>query len=209
MDPLRRQVVLSLALEYKKSKDPLVFRKILKRVDKLLFSTIKVLKIYKKHLKRCSESDLYHCAVLGVHEACLLPTEDTTPEEFERILLRNIRKQIRIYYPYNRKEVLQNKTPEISIDYGSPILERNDTRILLFFSKLKKSKVITNQEFILLARRVLDNLTYVELGKEFNLAPSTMKDRLLRIVERIVSFNAGLRIKKDKAHINPDELYEP
>jgi hypothetical protein len=189
---VRSEVVKNLADIYRKTAEQLYLCQILKRIDPLLVSHIGKLRSRKKHLKDIQLSELYNCAIVGLEIAIQESFDGESPERLQQRILNSVSLQIRTCYP-KRKEFLVEGVPEIPV-YDDPVeFDEKPVDIIAFLSKLIKDKVITKDEFILLCRRVLENVSYESLGKEFNVSSMTMLRRIRKIFARIVAFNESLR----------------
>lgn len=202
MDDLRRQVIWELALKYKSSNDSTIFQLILKRLDKLLLCTIKALRRYRRHLRSINTHDLYHCCVLGVYSALLDFQKGMSSEDLEKLIFRHVQSQIQLYYPHRTRELLLADLPERLVE-DVKVFEEHDSRVLSFFRRMIEEKVITRQDFIIIVRKALDGVTYVNLGKELGMGTSVARRRVLKILEKIREYNEELMEKNDEGYLRP------
>ena len=199
---VRIQVVKDLANEYKRTLDQTYFCRILKRIDPLLTSNIVKLKKLRKYLRNVSQEELYSCAIIGVYAAIQESSEDQDPEEFKIRILYHVSNQIYHYLPQRRREIVVENVADSGV-VDPPISESNPV-LIKFLSELITRGVITQAEFVLLCRRILDGLYHKDLAKEFGMTEVGMLKKLRRIVRKIHAYNVTLR--KAGKQLNFDKL---
>lgn len=100
---LREDVLRELVTEYQKDRSPIVFERILKRVDHLLLKTIHIQTEIRPYLGCIDLRDLYHTAIVGLGRAL----HTTRPQEdgghVAARIIAYVRNQINVDYPPRRR----------------------------------------------------------------------------------------------------------
>lgn len=196
------QILKELALEFVSSEDPLIFAKILKRVEYLLLYTIHKVRIAKPYLKKVEQQDLYQTAVIGLYRALLKVKEDEPGSKLIYKITRYIGNEIakdfkrtgKITVPYSISDVafqvhlyftdmsqfqahirrIEDKLVEDAAVYKN--LEMGFIRER--FSKLLGEGVISFDEFEMLVMRFVDDMTYKDIAKQFGSSSVTVSKRI-------------------------------
>jgi RNA polymerase sigma factor (sigma-70 family) len=106
----RRQVVRELVTEYQKAKDQghkdearAISERILKRVDKMIITSIlKILK-YRIHLRKVDIQDLYQTGIVGFYKA-INTAKDEDGNKITARIVAYIKSEINSTYPHRREK---------------------------------------------------------------------------------------------------------
>jgi len=195
------QILKELALKFVSSKDPLIFAKIVKRVEKLLLYTIYKARRTKPYLKKVELQDLYQTAVIGLYRALLKVKEDEPGSKLVYKITRYVGNEIakdnkrtdKITVPYSIADVafqvhlyftdmpqfqehisqIENKLVEDAVVYKNLEMEFIRER----FSKLLEDEVLSFEEFEMLVMHFVDNKTYKDIAKQFGYSHVTVSKR--------------------------------
>ena len=101
---LQEDVLRELVTEYQQNKDPIVFERILKRVDHLLLNTIHVWVEMKPYLGSIDLRDLYHTAIVGLGKALSTARPQEDGGHIVARVIAYVRNEINADYPLRRRK---------------------------------------------------------------------------------------------------------
>jgi len=185
-----------LFLKYQETRDPDLFVKIIKRVDKTVVRTVcKYLRQYR-YLKCIELQDLYHCGLIGVSEAILSMPSDEDPDKVEVRVGAYVKANIKKTYSY-----LGRYEQRVDIDnIVDPVLENKDIDrmisredILKKSGELYKSDILTKQELELLRQYVIEGKSQFLISQVVEMSSSWVSFKIQGALNKLskVMENSG------------------
>jgi RNA polymerase sigma factor (sigma-70 family) len=167
---VREEVLRDLVTEYQPTRSPIVFEKILMRVDKLLLKTLHMMIKSRPYLATVGAEDIYQTEIVGLYRALdtVLPTEDGG--HIVARIIAYIRAEVKKDYPYRHygkvKLFSEIEDEEGQICCTGQILTSKQKE---WFEGVPDDRVENNAEFSLLFERISElvnsgKLTYEHLG---------------------------------------------
>lgn len=207
MEREKYQILKELALEFKSSKDPAIFKKILVKVDRLLLQTIHRARRAKPYLKKVDLQDLYQIAVIGLYNALSKVKEDEEGSKLVYKIIRYIGNEIakfnkttnRIVFPRSIEDVsfqvhlcstdraqdlvhqIENKLTDNTRVYKNLEMEDIRDRFLI----LLKDEVLSYEEFGMFVMRFVDGMKYKDIAKQFSISYVTVSKKIEDTLNRI------------------------
>ena len=115
---LQQTILKDLVLKHQQTHDPIVFEKILKRVDPLIIRTVNILSKRETYLERIELQELYQIGIIGVYDAVRTSPLKEDPEKFPARVVAYIKSNIRKEFNYRNKEKLWCDS-DVSDDVGA------------------------------------------------------------------------------------------
>lgn len=168
-----------LMLAYKVNPTKETFRELLEFADPHLVTCVKVLQSKYPPLQHEDPQDLYHCAIIALHKACL----SLTAEHDVNMIDTRI-------YMYTKEEVFRfcnfDEAPHKSLEEDIPIEDTQVQFSLLFqdfqeqIERLIEQKIIKKRDYDLLVRKFMYGQTYKNIAKQTGLHQDTVRMSILR-----------------------------
>lgn len=182
---LQHDILRGLVLQYQKTKDPLVFKKILLRVEGLIISVIVAFKKRTPYLDGIDLEVLYQIAIIGVHDAAITSPADEVPERFPNRVAAYIKSKIRQEFEYRGKP--EENTREVRYDdiiyediVSADILEMVDG-----LRQMYVEGEITYEDIELLRGQTMEQQPLRILGPSHNKSHEWARLRLFAVIDRI------------------------
>ena len=202
-------VLKELALKFKSSGDPVVFEKIIVKVEKLLLLTIHRARKAKPYLKRVELEDLFQIAVLGLYRALSKVKEEEPGSKLLYLITRYVGNEIakcykstnRVLFPFSvSKTAFQMHLCFIDMPQSQEYIDQIENRLienaLVYknlemefirerFSKLLEEGVFSSEEFEMIGMRFIDDMTYVDIAKQFGCSNIVVSKKINDVLNRI------------------------
>jgi hypothetical protein len=189
---LRNQITREQVLEYRKTSNPIIFAQLLKRLDGLLLHTIFKLKRNKSYLKRIEEQDLYHTAILGLHDAIRSMPEIEPVDDFPMRVISYIKSNIRKEFArWGRKEFLGGNLTDFAVEdinLNRFPLQYDVQRLL---EKMVSQKLLESHELELLTERLIQGRYHKEIAEKKGILPQTASRQFSRCLAKVRLYLTG------------------
>lgn len=208
---LQERVLRELAIEYQKDKSPIVFEKILIRVEKLLLKMVhKSVKIWP-HLEQVDMQDLYHSAILGLPKALLSYKHTESGAKLIQRICAYVKSEIfwsnkltnkgDPFYSFVALEDILPFEPDFKYDKRIQTSEdiEEAVEISLFLDEIKMmlvSGVLNFEDWNLLALVYCEGKSEREIGELIGVNQSSAHQRLVLIKCKIKKWVLGCNIMK-------------
>lgn len=189
----RNKVLTGLVDRYREKRDPIIFDKILKATDLLLLSVI--YKCVKKwpYLKQVGLQDLYQTAILGLYKAISgiqiykrRVRKDKLKDKIVARIVGYIKAEIKQTYSYYNRKVLNFSALEDKCIFEESVsknLEHEDCMRKL--NEYVKSGVVTEQDYGILLKHFVGEMTYKTIGEEEGLSKTAICVRVKKAIEKL------------------------
>lgn len=180
---LRYIVLKELVVRYQQTNDPVIFAKILKRMDRLLLNTVYKFAKQNEHLRKIDARELYHTAIVGMGYAIRTSKENETGDKIVIRILEYIEHQFKRFYPKPKEPGVP---PPVEYEYRE---ERLDDVIDAheLFPRWLKQGVISEKDYKLLLGKFGEGKTFKVMAAELGMRPITAKVHVRRILKKLRS----------------------
>jgi RNA polymerase sigma factor (sigma-70 family) len=187
------EVLKDLVVEYQRTQDDEVFKRILAKIHLLILHVVHQLRHRYKHLKNEVLDDLYQTGVVGIYKAIpRIPTTEN-PEKIPAWFVSYIKNEILVAFPHPRT-VNASELEEIWIPSEDDLCQENVSKCLEgVFKRMLNDKVISQEELDLIILHQIQKLPLDTIATMKGVCSDTISSRihdsLLRIKHRIRMLN--------------------
>lgn len=175
---LREDILKELVLEYQQTQNPVLFERILKRVDKLLLRTIHSVVRNKPYLAKIELRDLYHTSIIGLSRAIKTTKLDEESKKVVARVVAYVKATIYVEFPLNSFNQFFNfvELPEDGASYGIGVKEKKAEEDVYLGAELGLLRsvykdmvmegLLSDKDLLLLYKRFVEGKFYEDIGKE-------------------------------------------
>lgn len=183
----------NLILEYQSTRNEETFKLILLKLDKYLLYLIHKFRSRYPHLKREEMQELYHIAVLGLHQGVLSLPKNWFPEKIFLWVGSYIKAAFKRSFNYKRHEfsleqkiVQSNENRDEYISYLENAREKYDSNLNQINLKLiLSSDILNKEEKKYIELKYYKNFTLEDMSKELNLSKGAICKKLQKIIQKL------------------------
>lgn len=176
------EVLKDLSVQYQKTADGEVFKKILERVDKLIYHVVH--RLHRGHLRFENLSDLYQTGVVGVYKAALRIPEDEDPERIPAWFVAYIKSEIQQAFPHP-KHIEASQFEEVWTPEEDPCQGRASECLDVVFKKMLDDKIISEEDVELITLHRIQKLPLDVIAAMKGVCTDTISSRIHRGLLRI------------------------
>ena len=180
-----------MVLQYQQTKDPVVFGKILKRVDALIIRVISSLKKRTLYIKDVELEELYQIGILGVYAATKTSPTSEKAEKFPLRIASYIESNIRLVFEYrSKKEVInQEKFNDKDFCFEKDNLSIEFFDLLDIMTQMYIRKQLSYDEVKLLYDRFFKQQSFASLEHSYGISHEWIRLKIIKILRRIRKFS--------------------
>jgi len=188
---VRSRAIRELIRQYKQNKSQRIFALILKRVDDLIFTVLFELVKVDTYLLHVELEDLYHTAIIGLHDGIMSFSEDVDYKYTIARIIAYIKCCIRREFKYLRKSTYHEVLSPSFVDnerVDNPNIEHTVDFMLtleVWCKDLVDRKVFNNVDLCILRLRFIEGKTYVKIGKAIGCSTQNACVRTKRIMREL------------------------
>jgi RNA polymerase sigma factor (sigma-70 family) len=167
MDNTSCEILKSLVLIYQETKEPLIFAKILRRIDRLVISVVYKCKLKYYQLHKVQFSDLYQAAIIGIYRGIETAKEKESCDIIQARLISYMILEIKSEYVTKTKKLSsleKNKFIPGESVYNHLQIQNS----LDFINKLVVSGQVDKKGFELVKLRYLDGMKVKDIAEFLN-----------------------------------------
>lgn len=182
------QYLKELVLRYVSTEDPAIFKDILIKVDKLLLYTIYEVRRSLPRFREIDIQDLYQDAVVGMHKGLLKVRANEPDTKVLYWITRNIKDELLKRNCRKLKkspQVFEKIAAEKLIDKTSVYKNQELEVIRQRFWELIDEGVLSLNEFQMLSMRIVQDMTYGDIAKQFESTRPTISRKIADLLNRL------------------------
>jgi len=183
------QALKDLAVEFEISNDPVIFVKIILKVDNLLKYTISRLRASRPYLQNVEYADLYQTALLGLYRALAKVKQQEPGGKLVYNICRYVANEIlkeNKDRPVNKtQESFENVIRRELVDNTKVYADLEAEFIRDRFRKLISAGVINEDEFDILKRHFVNEMSYRSIARQDGCSVGTISKKVRDSLNRL------------------------
>lgn len=201
-----------LTTEFRSSNNPATFEEILKIVDKLLLYVIYGARRSKPYLRKVGLQDLYHTAVLGLHQALGTVKDDEPGSKIIYRIVRYVQNEIgkdnkhnrtnKVSFPFSIADIsFQVNLHSFDMAHSGKFISQIEKLLIASdssvcrslegeftrdrFAKLIEEGIITSQEFEMLCMHYVYGMSFTDIAGQMDSTVSTISRKIEKVLNRL------------------------